>query len=226
MAGSFVDLAQHCAPQITVETLAAVVSIESNFQPFAIRINSDHPLADQPRTRSEAIETATILVAEGLDVDLGLGGVSSGDLNRLGLSVTDTFDFCLNLKATATLLDGYYQVALRTGATEKDAQGAMLRSYYGRGDASVGEIVGYDSKVMAERDRLSGLLGRIMLTEGQGAGLSTSDGAASKNTLPQGSSVDEAAAVSQPRQSTVPAWDVFNLGRRSSVLMFSNEQKE
>lgn len=226
MPGSFVDLAQHCAPQITVETLAAIVSIESNFQPFAIRINSDHPLADQPQTRSEAIETATILIAEGHDVDLGLGSVNSGDLNRLGLSVTDTFDFCLNLKATATLLDGYYQVALRAGATEADAQSVMLRSYYGRGDASVGEIVGYDSRVLAERGRLSGVLDKIMVTEGQGAGPATSDDAASANTIRQGSPMDEAAAGSQTRRTSIPAWDVFNSGRRSSVLVFSNEQKE
>lgn len=226
MAGSFVDLAKHCAPQIAVETLAAVVSIESNFQPFAIRINSDHPLADKPRTRSEAIETATILVAEGHDVDFGLGGVSSADINRLGLSVTDTFDFCLNLKATATLLDGYYRVALRAGASDADAQNAMLRSYYGRGDPSVGEMVGYDKKVLAERDRLSGLLGRIMLTEGQGTDAATSDETGSANTIRQGSPLDGAAAGSQPRQTSVPAWDVFNSGRRSSVLVFSNEQKE
>lgn len=226
MAGSFVDLAQHCAPQIAVETLAAVVSIESNFQPFAIRINSDHPLDNQPLTRSEAIETAAILIAEGHDVDLGLGGVNSGDLNRLGLSVTDIFDFCLNLKATATLLDGYYQVALRAGATDADAQSTMLRSYYGRSDASAGEIIGYDSKVLAERDRLSGVLDKILLTEGQRAGPSTSDEAASANTIREGSPVDEAAAGSQPRQTSIPAWDVFNSGRRSSVLVFSNEQKE
>ncbi|UXS43079.1 lytic transglycosylase domain-containing protein (plasmid) [Agrobacterium tumefaciens] len=222
MPGSFVDLAQHCAPQITVETLAAIVSIESNFQPFAIRINSDHPIADRPTTRSEAIETATVLVAEGHDVDLGLGGVNSGDLNRLGLSVTDTFDFCLNLKATATLLDGYYQAALRAGASDSDAQSVMLRSYYGRGDAAVGEMVRYDSKVLAERDRLSGLVGNIMLTER--AGLPNHDGT---STTLQAAQTDEAAVESQPRgQASVPAWDVFNSGRRSSVLVFSNEQKE
>lgn len=224
MPGSFVDLAQHCAPQITVETLAAIVSVESTFQPFAIRINSDHPLADQPQTRSEAIETATVLVAEGHDVDLGLGGVNSGDLNRLGLSVTDTFDFCLNLKATATLLDGYYQAALRAGASDSDAQSVMLRSYYGRGDASVGEMVRYDSKVLSERDRLSGLVGKIMLTEGQGAGLPNHDGT---STTLQATRTDEAAVEPQLRgQAFVPAWDVFNSGRRSSVLVFSNEQKE
>ncbi len=40
----FVDLAQQCAPQIVTETLAAVVSVESGFKPFAIRINSNYPL--------------------------------------------------------------------------------------------------------------------------------------------------------------------------------------
>lgn len=224
MPGSFVDLAQHCAPQITVETLAAIVSVESSFQPFAIRINSDHPLANQPQTRSEAIEVATILIAEGHDVDLGLGGVNSADLNRLGLSVTDTFDFCLNLKATATLLDGYYQAALRAGASDSDAQSVMLRSYYGRGDASAGEMVRYDSKVLVERDRLSSLVGKTMLTEGEGAGLPTHD---DTSTTLQAAQTDEAAVESQPRgQASVPAWDVFNSGRRSSVLVFSNEQKE
>ncbi len=99
----------------------------------------------------------------------------------------------------------------------------MLRSYYCRGDASVGEIVGYDSKVLAERDRLSGLLGKITLTEGQGADAAPSDEAGSANTIRQGSPQDGAVAVSQPLQTSVPAWDVFNSGRQSSVLVFPNE---
>ena len=94
MPVAFLDLAQNCAPQIATETIAAVVSVESGFQPFAIRINTDRPLAEQPKTRAEAIETATTLIAEGHDIDLGLAGINSGNLGRLGLSVSDTFDFC------------------------------------------------------------------------------------------------------------------------------------
>ena len=47
MPVAFLDLAQNCAPQIATETIAAVVSVESGFQPFAIRINTDRPLAER-----------------------------------------------------------------------------------------------------------------------------------------------------------------------------------
>ena len=167
MPVAFLDLAQNCAPQIATETIAAVVSIESVFQPFAIRINTDRPLAEQPKTRAEAIETATILISEGHDIDLGLGGINSGNLGRLGMSVSDTFDFCLNIKASAALLEGYYQIALQGGATTAQAEVVMLRSYFGNGDASVGEMVGYDSRVLAERERLSSQLDSIVIGKAQ-----------------------------------------------------------
>ncbi|WP_457812523.1 lytic transglycosylase domain-containing protein [Sinorhizobium meliloti] len=147
------------------------MSVESGFQPFAIRINTDRPLAEQPKTRAEAIETATTLIAEGHDIDLGLGGINSGNLGRLGLSVSDTFDFCLNIKASAALLEGYYQIALQGGATTAQAEVVMLRSYFGNGDASVGEMVGYDKKVLAERERLSSQLDSIEIVEAQAQAL-------------------------------------------------------
>jgi type IV secretion system protein VirB1 len=215
MPVAFLDLARECAPQIATETLAAVVSVESGFQPFAIRINSDHPLADQPGTKAEAIETATVLIAEGLDIDLGLGGINSGNLGRLGLTVGDTFDLCLNLKATATLLDGYYRVALQAGASAMQAESVMLRSYFGNGDASVGEMVRYGSQVLAERERLAGRLDRIEIAEVRES--PTRDGAGAPVTTEHGQQRPHASA---------PQWDVFNSGRQSSVLVFSNEQKE
>lgn len=211
----FHDLAQNCAPQVAAETIAAVVSVESGFQPFAIRINTDRTLAEQPKTRAEAIETATTLIAEGDDIDLGLGGINSGNLGRLGLSVSDAFDFCLNLKASATLLDGYYRAAFQEGATSTQAETIMLRSYFGNGDATVGEMVGYDKKVLAERERLSGQLDSIEIVEGQ--------------TMPARERAGESSAVTTDGQSqqrspaSVPRWDVYNVGRKSSVLVFSND---
>ena len=224
MAVVFLDLAQQCAPQIATETLAAVVSVESGFQPFAIRINSDHPLADQPQTRNEAIELATTLMAEGHDIDLGLGGINSGNLGRLGMSVSDTFDFCLNIKASAALLEGYYQIALQGGATTAQAEAVMLRSYFGNGDASVGEMVGYDKKVLAERERLSSQLDRIEIVEAQAQALPAREraGESSAATVDSG----PAGKSQQQSQASVPRWDVYSSGRQSSVLVFSNEQKE
>ncbi|MFU0505355.1 lytic transglycosylase domain-containing protein [Pseudaminobacter sp. NGMCC 1.201702] len=222
MPVAFLDLAQNCAPQVATETIAAVVSVESGFQPFAIRINTDHPLTEQPKTRAEAIETATMLIAEGHDIDLGLGGINSGDLGRLGISVSDTFDFCLNIKASAALLEGYYRVALQGGATTGQAEAVMLRSYFGNGDASVGEMVGYDKKVLAERARLSDQLESIEIVETQALPARERAGEPSAATVESG----PAEKDQQRSQASVPRWDVYNAGRQSSVLVFSNEQKE
>ncbi|MFU0507286.1 lytic transglycosylase domain-containing protein [Pseudaminobacter sp. NGMCC 1.201702] len=222
MPVAFLDLAQNCAPQVAMETIAAVVSVESGFQPFAIRINTDHPLAEQPKTRAEAIETATTLIAEGHDIDLGLGGINSSNLGRLGLSVSDTFDLCLNIKASASLLGGYYQIALRGGATTAQAEAVMLRSYFGNGDASIGEMVGYDKKVLAERERLSGQLDSIEIVEAQALPARERAGESSAAMVES----DPAEKSQQRSQASVPRWDVYNLGRQSSVLVFSNEQKE
>jgi type IV secretion system protein VirB1 len=220
----FLDLAQQCAPQIAMETLAAVVSVESGFQPFAIRINTGRPLAEQPKTRAEAIEIATILISEGHDIDLGLGGINSGNLGRLGMSVSDTFDFCLNIKASAALLEGYYQIALQGGTTTAQAEAVMLWSYFGNGDASVGEMVGYDKKVLAERARLSDQLESIEIVETQAQALPAREraGESSAATVESGPTEKD----QQRSQASVPRWDVFNSGRQSSVLVFSNEQKE
>jgi type IV secretion system protein VirB1 len=222
MPVAFLDLAQNCAPQIATETIAAVVSVESGFRPFAIRINTDHPLAEQPKTKAEAIKTATILISEGHDIDLGLGGINSGNLGRLGLSVSDTFDFCLNINASGALLEGYYQVALQGGATTAQAEAVMLRSYFGNGDASVGEMVGYDKKVVAERERLSSQLDTIEIVEAQALPTRERAGESSAATGESG----PAEKSQQRSQASVPRWDVYNAGRQSSVLVFSNEQKE
>lgn len=224
MPVAFLDLAQNCAPQVAAETIAAIVSVESGFQPFAIRINTDRPLAEQPKTRAEAIETATALIAEGHDIDLGLAGINSGNLHRLGLSVSDTFDFCLNIKATGSLLQGYYQIALQSGATTAQAEAVMLRSYFGNGDAAVGEMVGYDKKVMAERKRLSGQLGNLEIAETQTKALPTREREGESSAAMTDS--HPAEQIQNRVQVSVPRWDVYNVGRRSSVLVFSNEQKE
>ncbi|WP_271023373.1 lytic transglycosylase domain-containing protein [Rhizobium sp. RCAM05973] len=219
MAVAFIDLAETCAPAVAVETLAAVVSLESNFQPFNIRINSDLPLDRQPKSKAEAIETAARLVAEHQDIQLGLGGVGIEELNKLNLTISDAFDPCLNLKATATLLDGYYRLAMRAGAASEQAKHVMLQSYYGRSDPSVGQMVRYDEQVQREAERLSG--GLATLTIGRGAEQPTplKDQATSPSS-------DGKAGLPQEWTTQAPSWDVFNVARRSSALVFQNDQPE
>ncbi len=219
MAVSFTDLAQTCAPAISIETLAAIVSLESQFQPFDVRVRGSSSLHQQPKNKAEAVETATVLMAEHKDVQLGLGGISIVELRKFDLSIADAFDPCLNLKATATLLDGYYRLALRAGATLQQAERVMLQSYYGRSDPSVGKMAQYDDQVQSEAKRLSKTLSTIAI--GQNVG---------RPTVPQLQTNDPSLNGEQKplpeRSAKPPSWDVFHAARQSSALVFQNDQPE
>lgn len=199
---------------VQVEMLAGVVSLESKFLPFAIRINSGAPLAAQPASKAEAIELATSLIADHQDIQIGLGGIDVEKLRKLNLSVADAFDPCLNLKATATLLDGYYRLALKVGAVPAQAENVMLQSYYGRDDPSVGAVVKYDEQVHREAKRLSPTLTSLNIGEPD------EDGAHAGRPRDQ-------LAQPLPRQVSqaegAASWDVFSSKRRSSVLVFQND---
>jgi type IV secretion system protein VirB1 len=216
----FADLAQTCAPFVASETLAGVVSLESRFAPFNIRINSGLPLKKQPATKVEAIEIATTLAADHQDIQLGLGGIGLDDLRRMKLTISDAFDPCLNLKATATLLDGYYRLAVKVGADETRAEQVMLQSFYGRDDPSIGAMVNYDDQVRRAIDRLKPTI--AILTIG-GAAAVESDEAAPQSADIVAEVVAENSAEVTSTDSTAPSRDVFNARRRSSILVFQNK---
>jgi type IV secretion system protein VirB1 len=218
MPVAFLDLAQTCAPIIPAETLAGVVSLESQFEPFAIRINSGPPLSQQPTTKAEAVLIATSLAVERHDIQLGLGGIGTEKLGKLKLSISDAFDPCRNLQATASLLDRYYRLAVKAGADPYQAEQVMLQSYYGRGDPSVGAMVQYDEQVREEVKRLGETFTTFVIGDGgQGA---TEPSAVDVAAEQEGDerSADEAA--------TAASWDVFSSRRKSSVLVFQNSQME
>ncbi|MBA8840608.1 lytic transglycosylase domain-containing protein [Ochrobactrum sp. RH2CCR150] len=217
MGAVFVDIAQNCAPMVQIETLAAVVSLESKFQPFNIRINSGKPVAAQPASKAEAIEIATSLIAGLQDIQIGLGGIGVEQLQRLNLSVSDAFDPCLNLKATATLLDGYYRLAQRFGRDPEGAEMVMLQSYYGRDDPSIGEMVRYDEQVRDEAKRLSPRLKSLVLVEPNRED-------ARKDQAKEQAAVKIGTKVTQNEEPVT--WDVFRSRRLSSVLVFQNDRSE
>ncbi|MBY5866506.1 lytic transglycosylase domain-containing protein [Rhizobium leguminosarum] len=217
MAVTFVDLAQNCAPMVEVRTLAAVISLESRFKPFAVRINSGPPLASQPASKAEAIERATSLIADGQDIQIGLGGIGMEELRKLNLSISDAFDPCLNLKATATLLNSYYRLALHAGADATQAEKVMLQSYYGRNDPSVGEMVKYDEQVRDEMVRLPSDPASLAIAEPR-----------EEIPLDEPAGSREAPAITKsiPQPDEAASWDVFNARRQTEVLVFQNERSE
>ncbi|MBB3643880.1 type IV secretion system protein VirB1 [Rhizobium sp. BK619] len=216
MAVTFIDLAQNCAPMVEVRTLAAVISLESRFKPIAIRIRNAPPLERQPASKAEAIELATSLAADHQAIKIGLGGLGTQELLKLKLSISDAFDPCLNLKATATLLNSYYRLALHAGADATQAEKVMLQSYYGRNDPSVGKMVKYDEQVRKEAVRLPSNLASVAILGEE---------------IPPAEPADSRAAqairksILQPREAA--SWDVFNAARRQTqVLVFQNERLE
>lgn len=225
MPVAFLDLAQTCAPYVSSETLAGVVSLESRFAPFNIRINSGTPLKRQPATKSEAIEVATSLAAKRHDIQMGLGGIGLEELQRLNLSISDAFDPCLNVQATARLLDGYYRLAVKEGAEPARATQVMLQSYYGRDNPTVGAMVSYDDQVRREIKRLGPTLTRLTIDD-TGEGRETDV----PTEFPQADVVAEVVAENSLEKSApisvAPAWDVFKTRRRSSVLVFQGNQLE
>lgn len=216
MPVAFIDLAQTCAPIIATETLAGVVSLESQFEPYAIRIDGGPSLIEQPKSRAEAIEIATSLAAEGQDIQMGLGGIGMEELRKLSLSITDAFDPCLNLQAISTLLDGYYRLALAAGADGKQAAQVMLQSWYGRADPSVGEMVKYDEQIREEIERLGPILATLTIKEG-------GQGREAEAKTPEAAPPEGAESGDAP---SAPSWDVFKSRRQSSVLVFQNNRME
>ncbi|WP_324763895.1 type IV secretion system protein VirB1 (plasmid) [Sinorhizobium meliloti] len=219
MPVEFLDLAQTCAPVIAAETIAGVVSLESRFEPFAIRIDSGAPLSRRPTNKTEAINIATSLAAERQHIHLGLGGIGREELEKLKLSISDASDPCLNLQATATLLDGYYRLAGKAGADPYQAEQVMLQSYYGRDDPSVGAMVQYDEQVREEVKRLGKTVATLVIGD---------DG--QRREVTEASAGDVAVAeaddVRPVDETSAPSWDVFRSRRRSSVLVFQNSQME
>lgn len=143
----FNTLVAECAPWVAPSTLAAIVRTESGFKPLAIGINGGARLQRQPQNLEEAVATAKWLIANGYNIDMGLGQVNSANLAKTGLTVEHAFDPCKNLAAAATILTWNYQSASRKTDNQQAALHAAL-SAYNTGSFTRGFSNGYVGKVI------------------------------------------------------------------------------
>ncbi|TCQ74734.1 type IV secretion system protein VirB1 [Ochrobactrum sp. BH3] len=232
MTIGFVDLAQQCAPMMDSARLAAIVSVESGFNPLNIRISSEKALREQPKNREEAIAIATSLQIEGELVDLGLGGLSVQSLSELGLSVADAFDPCKNLTATGQLIATYYAAA-RVGGSDNPERDALW-AFFGRGDPEPGRITGYDKLITARQAKLAPQLAKLELNSGMAPHMPDKNGGVSSVAMvdrasetpsvikaeepPQGTTPH---ALQAPEKTPVDQWDIFSSTRNSQVFIFN-----
>lgn len=196
---AFTEDAKGCAQHVAVETLAAVARTESGFDVLTLHDNSTGRTY-HPANREDAIALGVELVTVNRhSVDLGLMQINSGNLPRLGLSVSDTFDPCLNLSAAdRVLVEGY--VPPPSGQdTQPAVQQALSR--YNTGDPARGVANGYVNRVQVSAELVVPAL-RV------------------KGDVPPAQPVaatDNGAVLAQPLP---PIWDVYGRAKASHGQVF------
>lgn len=145
-AAAFLALVSSCAPQVDADTAAALVAVESSFNPHAIGVV--HGALDrQPRHRSEALATARMLEARGWNYSVGLAQINARNFERLGLTVESAFDPCANLSAMQSVLTECFE---RADARDRSPQRSLRQalSCYYSGNFVTGFQNGYVHKVV------------------------------------------------------------------------------
>jgi len=124
-----------CAPQAPPRTVAAIVHVESAGDPLAIGDNTRRA-SYHPATRAAAMRLAHRLLIEGHSLDLGIAQINNANLSRLGLTLENVFDPCVNLAAGARILGENYVLAARRYGAGSEALRHAIGMY------NTGELTG------------------------------------------------------------------------------------
>lgn len=122
-------LAQTCAPAVHPTTMAAVMRVESGFNPFAIGVVGGR-LERQPKTKAEAVATAEALEKAGFNFSLGAAQVNRHNLARYNLTYETAFDPCESVRAGGGILKECYDRAKPIHKEEQVALQAAFSCYY------------------------------------------------------------------------------------------------
>lgn len=125
----FMVLSQQCAPEIHPTTMAALVRVESDFNPFAIGVVKGY-LVRQPKTKDEAIATAKMLEKEGYNFSMGVGQVNRFNLKKYALTYETAFNTCDNLRAASLILLDCFDRAKQKITDQQSALQAAFSCYY------------------------------------------------------------------------------------------------
>ncbi|MCW5660123.1 MAG: lytic transglycosylase domain-containing protein [Burkholderiaceae bacterium] len=143
---TFLALALSCAPQVHPDTARAIVTVESDTNPYAIGVVGG-ALVRQPRTRAEALATVKALHAGGWNYSVGLAQINVSNFARLGLTAASALDPCVSLGAMQAVLGECHQRA-SPGASPQTALRRALSCYYS-GNFGTGVRHGYVGRVVA-----------------------------------------------------------------------------
>jgi len=104
------QLLHDCAPNVDPRTMTAIVRVESAGRTFALRDNTLGTVY-YPPDNPTAVAWTNQLLRRGDNLDLGLSQINSANLARLGISVNEIFNPCVNLRAGSQILGEDYSSA-------------------------------------------------------------------------------------------------------------------
>lgn len=149
-------LAARCAPDVDPATMLSIIIQESGGNPYRIGINASSNAPAQSLTfdsAGAATAAATVAIAKGRSVDMGLTQFNSANLGLFGYRVEDLFDPCTAITAGARVLKEGYDIErkklLSSGTPDEGGQRALAGglSRYNTGSATSGLANGYVASV-------------------------------------------------------------------------------
>lgn len=147
------QMIHECAPGVGVNTMRAIVRVESHDDPWALYDNTARQRF-RPSSLAEAAQIAARRIAKGHSVDMGLAQVNSTHLSRFGASPADALDPCTNLRmASRVLTENYWRAASRVGQGPQALLQALSAYNTGsltRGGRYVGKVLAAAMRIDAE----------------------------------------------------------------------------
>ncbi len=123
----FLALAQQCAPNVSPHTMAAIVQVESSFNPYAIGVVKG-ALPKQPKNKVEALQAVKLLLSQNKNFSMGIAQVNRYNLPLYKMSYEQAFDPCHSLRVGAKILEKCYTSALNKHPNE-GSQAALKRAF-------------------------------------------------------------------------------------------------
>lgn len=145
----FDALADKCAPDVSKDTLQALIKTESSMNSLAIAVVGGK--VKQPSTLSDALALVKELESQGSNYSLGLGQINVKNFKRLGVTAEDMFEPCKNLQAAQHILKECFVKAQKEDKTEGQQLGDALSCYYS-GNEQTG-YKGYVQQVVSNADK-------------------------------------------------------------------------
>jgi len=138
----------------------SIAEQESSGKPYAFNVNRWEGETIPMISMESSIDLSKRFVDKGYSVDVGLMGINSKNIDRLGQSIETTFDPCTNIAMGETIYTEFLEKAKVSGFVGHEAIRVAL-SQYNTGSMTRGFTNGYVDKVWERYMKKSSYQARV-----------------------------------------------------------------